>query len=44
MHCADIAVDEDIKLSGHVSWVGRTSMNISMKVEQVGRTWLLFLK
>ncbi|XP_014668069.1 PREDICTED: acyl-coenzyme A thioesterase 9, mitochondrial-like [Priapulus caudatus] len=34
MHNTDLVVDQDIKLKGHVSWVGKTSMDINMEVEQ----------
>ncbi|XP_071484358.1 acyl-coenzyme A thioesterase 9, mitochondrial-like [Diadema antillarum] len=31
----DIKPDRDLRLSGHVSWVGRTSIEVTMNLEQV---------
>jgi len=30
----DVSIDEDIKLTGHVSWVGKSSMESTIQVSQ----------
>ena len=35
LHEYEISPDVDIHIKGHVSWVGSTSLEVSMRVEQV---------
>lgn len=33
--CNDIMPDQDLRLSGHVTWVGKTSIEVTMNLEQL---------
>jgi hypothetical protein len=40
-----LSIDKDLKISGFTSWVGTTSSEVTMKIEQVRRYLaLVFLK
>ena len=35
IHVGGVLLESDVHLRGHVTWVGRTSMEITMRAEQV---------